>query len=240
MQALHFNRSYMTFRVDNPTNVARIQLDARCTWYDRNAGTTVDYFLITPCKSERMYLEEGLFQDPNSEFCGVWSADEHLIIRTHASHERDNREVGRNSPRFAAVDFHPVPYRETIELSGDAEIVQATLAHRSLHAVTEIENERSQCRASIEYPIRTMNVDPQAQRFQVDTGPIPWPDFEAVVDRTVDRFRRAFIVYNDFRRAEVVVEGPTLIEGQGSADCYTSHYSQIEVCPARHRLYAVQ
>lgn len=240
MQALDLTRSFMTFRVANPTNAARIQLDARCEWFDPRDDSRETFYLITPCKSERMYLDEGLFQDPNYDFCGVWSERQYLIIRTHASHERDNREVGHNANRFQQVSFHFVPYAKTTELATDREIVQATLDQRLLQAVTEIEDAETGCRATIEYPVRTMNVDPDAGRFQVDTGPIPWPDFAATVEQTVERFRRAFIVYNDFQRAEVVIEVPTLVRDGDATSDYTSHYSQIEVCPARHRLYAVQ
>lgn len=230
----------MTFRVERPVNAARIQLDARCDLVDEVAGTRESYYLITPCKSERMYLEEGLFQDPNYDFCGVWSQREYLIIRTHASHDRDNRELGLNADRFTTVEFDIRPYRETSPLSSDDDIVRATLDGELLQAVTEIHDKATGRRAILEYPVKTMNVDPDNGRFQVDTGPLPWPDLVADVEQAVARFHRAFVAYNTFDRAEFVIERPTAVVAGDEPIYYTAHYSHIETRPARHALYAVR
>src|SRR4051794_502546 len=55
-----FPNSYMTFTSKGARNIARIQLDARCVRTDRRTGKSDEYFLITPCRSERMYVEKKL------------------------------------------------------------------------------------------------------------------------------------------------------------------------------------
>jgi len=239
MKAIDFTRSFMTFSVKDPTNSARIQLDAACEWTDEKTGERDMYYLITPCKSETMYKDKALFQVPNYDFCGVWSAREYLIIRTHASHDRDNREVGLNQKRFGEVKLDIRHYDKTEALTSEKEIVEATLANELMTAVTEIRDEGRQVRAVLEYPMKTMNVDPDAVRLLVDTGPLAWPDFEADVEQTVGRFHRAFVVYNRFDKAEFVIERPTVVDDRNDASPYTAHYSDIREVAAKNRLYRV-
>lgn len=229
----------MTFSVRKPTNSARIQLDASCEWIDEKRGERDTFYLITPCKSETMYKAGKLFQEPNYDFCGVWSEREYLIMRTHAAHERDNREVGLNRDRFAEVKLDIRHFATTEPLASEKAIVEATLRGDLITAVTEIRDEKRGVRAVMEYPIKTMNVDPKAMRFQVDTGPVAWPDFEADADQTVARFHRAFTVYNTFDKAEFVIEKPTPIGGGEGAPHYTAHYSDIREVAAQNRLYGV-
>ena len=52
-----FSNSYMTFFAWNEGNIARIQLDAACTLVDEADGSETTYYLIAPCRAERMYLD---------------------------------------------------------------------------------------------------------------------------------------------------------------------------------------
>lgn len=238
MKAIDFSRSFMTFSVKNPTNSARIQLDASCEWIDEKTDKREMFYLITPCKSESMYGKGRLYKDPNYDFCGVWSQGQHLIIRTHAAHERDDREVGLNKNRFDDVKLDIQYYDKAEPLTTDQDTVRATLANELITAVTEIHDDARQLRAVMEYPMKTMNVDPDGVRFQVDTGPLAWPDFAADAEQTVARFHRAFVVYNTFDKAEFVIEKPTPI-GDNGATCYTAHYSEIREVAAKNRFYRV-
>jgi len=83
-----------------------VLLDAACTVADDRTGSSETYYLVAPCRAERMFRSDYLFQMPNYEFCGIYSADECLLLRTHWSSDRDNREYARNRERFDDVQLH--------------------------------------------------------------------------------------------------------------------------------------
>lgn len=239
MQAVDFSRSYMTFRVSAPHNVARIVLDASCEFLDEESGDRETFYLITPCKAEVMYQDGPLFRVPNYDFCGVWSHGQYLIMRTHASHAADNREAGLNKDRFDEVRIDLAHFAHADLLETDDEVVQATLAGQRLQATTHLVDAERRLRATLEYPVKTMNVAPDSGRFQVDTGPLAWPDMTADVAQAVERFSRAFVVYNRRDRAEFVIERPTPLGAHHEPNLATAHYSQVQVVDAENRLYRV-
>ena len=52
--------------------------------------------------------------------------------------------------------------------------------------------------AMVEYPVKTMNIHPERKRFQVDTGPLLFPDLSLTVERQIQCFSIAFVCYNTF------------------------------------------
>jgi hypothetical protein len=234
---IDFARSFMTFFL--PVNVARIQFDAACTLTSARTGESHTYYLIAPCRAEEMYRDRDLFLLPNYEFCGIFSADECLLIRTHWQSDRDNREHGLNTIRFTEVrlDIRTLP---TEELPDDAAIVAATLANAPLVARTTLRDAASDVVAVIEYPVKTMNVLPVGQqfqpggpRFQVDTGPILLPDFASAA-RPIERFDLAHIVYNRATQLEAILRRPVPL---GPGHAAVTDYSVVQTLPAHTTLF---
>ncbi|MFN8538339.1 MAG: hypothetical protein U0232_12795 [Thermomicrobiales bacterium] len=205
MAVIDFTRSYMTFFGRDEGNIARILLDAACTMIDERTGESRAFYLIAPCRSERMYLDSQLFQMPNYEFCGIFADEECLLVRTHWQSDRDNREYGRNTERFAKVTLDIRSHPETRALTDDRQIYDATLANLPLVAQTELHDEARSLRATIQYPMKTINVLPAGPRFQVDTGPLLLPDFASTATRMIERFDLAHVVYHRFDQAEFIL-----------------------------------
>ena len=235
MTAMDFANSYMTFFIHSGENIARIQLDAACTIVDP-AGVSETYYLIAPCRAERMYRDGELFQMPNYEFCGIWSRAECLLLRTHWTSERDDREYGLNRERFADVrlDIHTFP--ATRRLADRAQIVEATLANRPLIARTELRDEERGWRAVLEYPVKTMNVTREPPRFQVDTGPLLLPDFASAAARPIERLDVAYVVYHAFDRAEFIARRATPIPAGDRPLAAVTDYSAVRVMPAQNEI----
>lgn len=237
MGVVDFDHSYMTFFGRDRGNIARIRLDAACTLHDGRSGESRDFYLIAPCRSERMYLDSQLFQMPNYEFGGIFAADECLLIRTHWNSARDNREYGRNTERFDRVELDIRTHPAASALADDRAIYEATLANESLIARTELYDEASGTRATLEYPIKTMNVLPAGPRFQVDTGPLLLPDFSSTAARLIERFDLAHVVYHRFDQAEFVLRRPVAVAGE--AGPAVTDYSVIQTFPARNTIFSV-
>jgi hypothetical protein len=237
-----FTNSYMTFTMPDESNIARIQLDARCVVTDRTQGSTDEIFLITPCKSERMYVPEKLYQNPNYDFCGIWSRKEYLILRTHVTHDPKRAgelDGGLLPGRFGKSVIDLRYLADTHELKTDAAVVKATLKNQYLMARTHVEHSDPHVSAMIEYPVKTMNVCEKTTRFQVDTGALIWPDFTAKTKLLVERFQLGFICYNTYNDGEVVLRVPTPISVDGKPVSQAWHYSKIVPIKAKHELFCV-
>jgi len=235
-----YANSYLTFTVPNRENTARIQLDARCTI--TGPEYSEEFFLITPCKGEIMYVERDMWQAPNFDFCGIWSHTEYSILRTYAQHEAGRpaeRETGRIADRFEEVKIDIRPLTNVRELKTDAEVADATWANLAIIARTHLTDEATGQSAVLEYPIKTMNVRAQSPQFQVDTGPVLWPDFNSGASHLIERTAQAFVVYNTFDYAEFIVRRPTPVVAGAREVARVMHYSESVAMAARHELYCV-
>lgn len=233
-----YPNSYMTFFAKNEGNIARIWLDASCTMTDEKSGASETYYLIAPCRSERMYVDKGLNQLPNYEFCGIWSRDEFLIIRTAWITDRDNRQQGKNRERFEEIKLD-IRTRPARALPDEAAILRATLDNVTLVARTEWRDEKAGRRAVMEYPIKTMNVLRAGPRFQVDTGPIIVPSFGSTAEREIERFEMAYAVYNTLEGGELILRKPVALPAPEKPVVWTTDYSEVITPPMRHQFLAV-
>lgn len=240
-----FSRSFMTFSVPNAANTARIQIDAICRLTDTRTGKTEETVLITPCKSELMYGATKLYQDPNYDFCGIWSRSEYVIFRTYPEHDPNRAgewEVGPNSPRFDKVTIDIATFSNADPLTTDRQVVDATLANRPIVARTHLSCAGWILSAEIEYPVKTMNVRTGDGRFQVDSGPVIVPAQACGElpkgEHRVGDFGIAFICYNTLNgHTEFVLRTVTPVGRAGSEHVW--HYSRIVALTARHELFVV-
>lgn len=243
---IDFANSYLTFTVPSRSNTARIQLDARCVVTDTD-GAAEEFVLITPCKSETMYVPRDMWQIPNYDFCGVFSASDYTILRTFAEHELDRaheRQSGAISDNFAAVRIDWRYFENTRRLATDSEIRDATLSNKALLARTTIG--AGGWSAMLEYPVKTMNVRDESPMFQVDTGPVLFPDLATNVERSIERMSLAFVVYNSFDYVEFIVRTVTPLTVQSSSGTeedqpavQVMHYSRPVAMAAKHEIYCV-
>jgi hypothetical protein len=245
--AIDFSRSFMTWAPHDPAgNVARIQLDAACTLTDAATGASETFYLIVPCRSERMYADGPLYQMPNYEFGGIWSENGLLILRTHWTSARDGREYGEPGPAGAPLarfrgwrlDVRHLDGAEA--LTSPEAVVAATLANRLLVARTELRDAHGGTTALLEYPVKTMNVARHPDRWQVDTGPLIAPDPDpaaAAAARPIERLGVAHAVYNRTDRIELIFRRPTPI-GPDGGDPSVTDFSAVHVAAAGTTLLA--
>lgn len=237
---LDYARSFVTF-FTNPLqggNIARIQVDAIATVEGWGAdGGPETFYLIAPCRSERMYVpDEPLFQMPNYEFCGIFTADQCSILRTHWTSDRESLDVHRSTERFdrVAIDLKPL-VAERFE--NDTAIVDATLANRTLVARTTLRDKATGTVAQLEYPVKTMNVAHDPDRFQVDTGPLIVPRFDLDGVDPIVRFDVAHVVYFTSDYAEFVLRRPHVVGERGGEPVRVTDYSEIRIESAENEIW---
>ena len=218
-------------------NWARILLDARCVLTDEKSGTSDEFFLIAPCRTEWMYRDDVLFQIPSKEYRVLWSRTRHLSMGraiTYQGKDPDSEDVAE---RFTSLTFTIQPLPRARVLETEEEVIEGIKARLPIVAQTEIWDSERQMRAVIEYPIRTISFQTEKKRFQVDTGPVALPDFGSTREHWIEWFSMAHVIYNTFDRAEFIVRRPTPIEEGGKEACTVLHYSERQIFEAKHTMF---
>ena len=94
-------------------------------------------------------------------------------------------------------------------------------------------------RAIIECPVKTMNADPDRGVYQVDTGPVLYPDLSRRYERKIEALRLAFVAFNAPGFADFVIEQPTEIREDEEVICKVHHYSGIVSRPSKNTIWVV-
>ena len=161
-------------------NTVRILLDSRC-WITDDSGDVREYNMLSPCRTEWMYRPDVLWQEPNYEFAGIYSDTEWMAGHIRAG---DVNEFGGDwrvaqpiEGRFKELKTVVRHYPKVEKLENDRQVVEATQDYLPIIARTDVWSDDGKTRATVEYPIKTMNVQIERGRMQVDTGPLIFPRF---------------------------------------------------------------
>jgi hypothetical protein len=237
--SLDYGRSFVTFITRGRGNQARLQVESRLMLFD-GAGKLVDEYLqFASCKAEHTYAEKDLFQHPNYDFSGVFSRREFVIFRARLPDDGAYADRGLVAERFDGVAFHLLAAK-TVEQRSAERIVSATRAGRPLIGRTRFHNTDRSTTAIIEYPVKTMNVNDQKMVYQVDTGPLVFPDFESAAGTMSERLELAFVAFNRRGEASFIVQRPTPVQKGGATVARVCHYSEIRRLPAENSIRAVE
>ena len=223
-------------------NTIRILIDSRCEITNKETGISEWFYLITPCRTEWMYRDDMLWKnDPNLEFVGIYSKNQyrhgHVQVQDKLRPQQDlaiAKDIAVGLP-----GFHPNLsfYNKTTELINDTDVVQATLDLTPIIATTEIQSPDRKFKVIIEYPIKTMNFVKERNRFQVDTGPILFPDFELNSIYDIEKLQLAFVCYNNREIAEFVSRVPTVTSKTKGNQIQTMEYSKINRLDVMTKLF---
>lgn len=216
MKPCDFSRSYLRWSVNDPRepNTVRIQFDARAEIVDERTGEREEFFLITPCKSEVMYVRRNMWQEPNYEFVGIWSNRQFRIFRTWAwipkkfPPGKTDGVVQALDERFKDVKLVVQRFSRVRVLKTSRDVVKATLTRAPIVAFHEIRDPKRKRRAIFEYPVKTMNIIADQNKFQVDTGPLLFADLGSNSPHQIAWLTPAFAVYNTFDYVEFVLRAP--------------------------------
>ena len=221
----------------------RILIDSRCEIINNETESSEWFYLITPCRTEWMYRDDILWQDnPNLEFVGIFSETHHksghVQVPNKSRPKQDMNTVGKTSEDLK--DFHTNLsfYNSSVELNNDSDVIKATLDLTPIVATTEIESPDGKYKVVIEYPIKTMNYVEDRSRFQVDTGPIIFPDFDVNSNKDIEKLQLAFVCYNNRSIAEFVSRVPTTVGNSDTNIIETMEYSKIKRTNVTTRLFA--
>ena len=248
MDVLDFTNSYQFWDISSDPddrrkpghmpwgNSVRIDIEARTVLTDGETSESDEFFLIAPCRTEWMYRDDILFQIPNREYRHVWSRTRGMSVGRGMTYAGE-QPTSDTLERYNSFDIVVEAIRSPRELETDDAVIEATEQNLPIVAQTELSDAETGMRAVIEYPVKTMNYHPERKRFQVDTGPVMWPEFSAIGAHWIECLRMSHVIYNRFDRAEFILRRPTPIEVDGKEMCKVLHYSEVHQHEARNRIF---
>lgn len=220
-----------------PENKVRFWVESRTRIIDDESGAAEDFYQCASCKAENTFAERDLFKEDNYDFLPIFGPQYTVIFRRHAYTSDTYRSISRSKERWGGQIYHIKKPAAFQVLSTNGDIRKATAEGLPIVSQTEIWNEQTGMRAVIECPVKTMNVNDERDCYQVDTGPVAFPDLTKRYERMVDAISLAFVAYNVPHFADFVIEAPTPIVENGREVTRVFHYSQIRSLPARNTLF---
>ena len=228
IEFIDFSSSYLIFKIDTDhvkpesvshappfsINNARINHECIATLEEKKTGKKDVFFLGASCKTERVGVESEIWTEPNADFVPIFSESHYLNIKTfeHAQIEiplyppelgsQPSRQYGLISNNFVSVK--QIVNKTQGKILNEIEtIIEWTLNGIKLNALSIIENERYLF--SIQYPIKTMNVNENNNIIQTDTGPVLFPNLKKDFNEILKNIELAYIAWNRFNYAEFLV-----------------------------------
>ena len=218
-------------------NAVRFWVESRTILTDEEAGTSQVFYQCGSCKSENTFAEQNLFLEDNYDFLPILGGSDWLIFRRPCRVSDSYRRVQREVWGQPVVKLRYG--KGATALHSFEEIRGATADGRPIVAQTEIRNDGTKLKAVIEYPVKTVNISLDKSVYQVDTGPIAFPDLAQRFDPPINCLSLAFVAFNAPHFADFIVERPTpVVEGeQELAKVY--HYTNPFSLPAQNQLLAL-
>ena len=238
MTPLDYGRSFILSNAAR--NEVRFWVESRTRIIDERSGVHEDYIQVGSCKGERTFAPTGLFQQDNYDFMPIFGPEYSIAFRRKAYLNAQYKECLRSEDfPFGGQEYYLTEGTKVEQLSGSAALLAATYACIPLVSQTEICIEQTGLRAIIEYPVKTLNTKRAGGNYQVDTGPIVFPDLSVRHDRYVDGISLAYVAHNAPHFADFVLEVATTI-GAGEQSCQVHHYSELISCIARNTIWSVE
>ena len=259
MEICDFNRSYIRFRMDTqkkqPVTVSqklpmtlnnvRMPLECRAKVTDLRTGQSSEYVLSASCKSEQVWVEKNIWHQPNADMCILAAKNQCLIVKQWDRCKKGVMLYPESlgvQPERQLVDPTEAYDRYSIdlamrlgrELNSISEIIEVLFADRPLVSMTEYQ--MGNHRISIEYPVKAVNFSERENYYQVDTGPVIFPELSGTHESVIESLQMAYVAHNCSDWAEFVVSCPTTLNESISVH----HYSRpVRVDGTKNSLIAI-
>lgn len=226
LRCLDYGRSFICHKGESAaSNAVRFWVESRTTLFDDKNRMTHEFYQCASCKSEHTFAAKDLFHKDNFDFLPIFGGGRVLIFRRKAHLNANYRSISKVEDVWGVPILKLHAADPVTELDTWEKIQAATDAGLPLVTQTEISDDKTGLRAVIECPTKTMNVEPKRRFYQVDTGPVAYPDLSRPYDPPVDCLRLAFVAFNAPHFADFVVEQPTPVVQEGKEVCKIYHYA---------------
>lgn len=236
-RCLDYGRSFIGHTGSH--NSVRFWVESRTIIHDDAESKSHEFFQCGSCKSENTFVAKDLFKEPNYDFLPIIGRDSVVLFRRHATAVEPYRDVRAKVGVWGTPIFQLKAAEDATLLDTPEKICRATALGLPIVVQTEIREETTNLRAVIEYPVKTLNTNPEKGLWQVDTGPVAFPDLSKRVDPLVESLRLAFVACNAADFTDFIIEQPTSAVVDGREVCQVYHYSKPFCRPAKNTLFGL-
>ena len=226
----------------SPANAVRFWIESRTTVIDEATGEATEFYQCASCKSENTFSERDLFKEDNYDFLPIFGgrdAEDLLVFRRPAQLSDRYRAVTKSEDVWGKPILRLRQGKPVRVLDSWEKIHQATASGVPIVTLTEISNPDTKLRAIIECPVKTMNISIEQQMYQVDTGPIAFPDLTRRYDPLIEGLSLAFVAFNAPQFADFIVEQPMPVVEDDKELCKVYHYCNPFSLAAKNTVLAV-
>jgi len=236
LTCLDYGRSFIC----NTANFNRVRFWVESRTILIDGETRTEFYQCGSCKSENTFGEKDLFYADNYDFLPILGEGHWLIFRRTARLNPNYRSIKKveevwGPPLVKLCEAKKISLLDTWEKIRDASAAGTPIVSR-----TELADETTGLRAIIEAPVKTLNISIDKSMYQVDTGPVAYPDLSQRYEPRVDCLKLAFVAFNAPHFADFVVEQPTPVIEEEREKCQIHHYSKPFSKPAKNMLLAVE
>ncbi|HLX79287.1 MAG TPA: hypothetical protein VKS43_01755 [Burkholderiales bacterium] len=203
--AVDFSKSSSTWLLKEQPSYGRFALDAVLTIADHNDRGIEKFVLTTQVFAGNVYGDGWLFQEPPYEYSVAFSGTRFRMFRGPVRSERLDDTLGDISDRFREVriDVDRVPCRR---LTVDQLLIGRPATGQRLSARIFLPADGLEPAFELEFPLRHLNTNPEAKRFQAETGPVLM--LENGSGDCLPRLRRGFVNFDRENRADFLLDAP--------------------------------
>jgi hypothetical protein len=187
--AIDFARSGITWLLPEQPSYGRFAIDASLSLPD---GET--FYLCAQVFAGNVYGDGPLFKDPPYEFSAAFSASRYRIFRDAVRGPALEDSYGNVADRFR--DLRIEVERARCDLWRPA---KTDKAFGPVSARVQMKG------AVLEFPVRHINTNAEAGRFQIETGPVLIAEDGS--GDIVTRLRRAYVIIGRVDGAEFLIDG---------------------------------
>lgn len=238
MPVIDYSRSFLQGKWAE--NRVRFWIESRTRILDEKSGHSEDFYQCASCKSEDTFAKRNLFYKNNYDFLPIFGPADGVIFRRTAHLNSRYREIKKSAEMWQGQDYRIRRPASSRLLDSNAAIRKATHDGLILVAQTEFSDPRTGLRAILEYPVKTMNIHDAKDLYQVDTGPVAFPDLSKREERWAASLSLAFVAFNAPDFADFVIEDVTPVLEGGRELARVHHYSKLVTVPAVNRLFACE
>jgi hypothetical protein len=220
-------------------NSVRFWVESRTRIIDDDNGSAIDFYQCASCKSENTFGETDLFYANNYDFLPIWGGGKWLIFRRTLGLSDRYRMVTEPEKVWGVPELSLREARKAAALDTWEAVRDATAAAVPIVSQTEIANPDTHLHAIIECPVKTMNISHDKKMYQVDTGPLGFPDLTKRYDPLIDSLRLAFVAFNAPHFADFVVEQEAEVASEGGGTAKVYHYTKPFSLSAKNILLAL-
>jgi hypothetical protein len=223
------------------SNSVRMWIESRTTIIDPGSGTSTVFYQCASCKSEVTFAEKDLFQVDNYDFLPIFGDGKILVFRRHVNKRGEGYKTVRNMAEMFGDDpvIHLHVPKVVTELTTWEKIRDITAAGIPIVTQTEFQNSDTGLRAVIECPCKTMNISHPKKMYQVDTGPVAFPDLSKRYEILIDSLSMAFMAFNTPHFTDFVIEVPTPVKDGENVVATVYHYSKLVTLQVKNRILAL-